>query len=40
MRISQLSFIDNKNITLGMLNKSGIHLNESGTTRLPKKLLL
>ena len=30
----QLSFIDNKNISLGMLNKSGIHLNEYGTTRL------
>ena len=32
--IRQLSFIDNKNISLGMLNKSGIHLNEYGTTRL------
>ena len=31
--IRQLSFIDNKNISLGMLNKSGIHLNEYGTTR-------
>ena len=31
--IRQLSFIDNKNI-LGMLNKSEIHLNEYGTTRL------
>ena len=27
-------FIDNKNISLGMLIKSGIHLNENGTTRL------
>ena len=33
-RIRQLFFIDNKNISLGMLNKSGIHLNENGTTRL------
>ena len=32
--ISQLSFIDNKNISLGMLNESRIHLNEYGTTRL------
>ena len=32
--IGQLSFIYNKNISLGMLNKSGIHLNEYGTTRL------
>ena len=32
--IRQLSFIDNKNISLGMLNKSGIHLNEYRTTRL------
>ena len=32
--IRQISFIDNKNISLGMLNKSGIHLNETGTTRL------
>ena len=29
-----MSFIDNKNISLGMLNKSGIHLNENGTMRL------
>ena len=32
--IRQMSFIDNKNISLGMLNKSRIHLNETGTTRL------
>ena len=32
--IRQLSFIDTKNISLGMLNKSGINLNEYGTTRL------
>ena len=32
--IRQLSFIDNKNISLGMLNESWIHLNEYGTTRL------
>ena len=32
--IRQLSFIDNKNISLGMLNKREIHLNEYGTTRL------
>ena len=32
--IRQLFFIDNKNISLGMLNKSGIHLNEYRTTRL------
>ena len=31
--IRQLFFIDNKNISLGMLNKSGIHLNENGTSR-------
>ena len=30
----QLLFIDNKNISLGMLNKSGTHLNETGTIRL------
>ena len=33
-RIWQLSFIDNENISLGMLNKSGIHLDENGSTRL------
>ena len=32
--IRQLSFIDNKNISLGMLNKNVIHLNENGTARL------
>ena len=32
--IRQLSLIDNKNISLGMLNKSGIHLNEYVITRL------
>ena len=32
--IRQLSFIDDKNISLVMWNKSGIHLNEHGTTRL------
>ena len=32
--IRQLSFIDNKNISLGMLNKSGIHFNEYSITRL------
>ena len=32
--MKQLSFIDNKNIILGMLNKTRIHLNENGTTRL------
>ena len=32
-RIRQLSFIDNKNIILGILNESGIHLNEYGTSR-------
>ena len=36
-RIRQQSFIDNKNISLDMLNKSGIHLNENGTTRLVNK---
>ena len=30
----QLPFIDNKNINLDMLSKSGIHLNENGTARL------
>ena len=33
----QLSFIDNKNISLDMLNKSGIHLNENGTTGQSRK---
>ena len=32
--IRQLSLSDNKNISLGMLNKSGIYLNNYGTTRL------
>ena len=32
--IRQLSFIDNNDIRLGMLSKSGIHLNKNGTTRL------
>ena len=32
--IRQLSFIDNRNISLGMSNKSGTHLNENGVTRL------
>ena len=32
--IRQLSFIDNKNISLGMMKKSGIYLNEYGSTRL------
>ena len=32
--IRQLLFIDNKNISLGMLNKSGIHFNEYSITRL------
>ena len=31
--INQLLFVDNKNISLGMLNESGIHLHEYGTTR-------
>ena len=29
----KLSFIDNKNISLGMLNKSRIHLNENETRK-------
>ena len=32
--IRQLLFIDNKNISLCMLNKSGIHLNENCTRHL------
>ena len=32
--IRQLPFVDNKNISLVMWNKSGIHWNEYGTTRL------
>ena len=32
--IRQLPFIDNKNISLGMMKKSGIYLNEYGSTRL------
>ena len=31
---NRLCFIDNKNINLGMLNKSGLHLNENGMKRL------
>ena len=27
-------FVDNTNINVGMLNNSGLHLNERGTTRL------
>ena len=38
--IRQLLFIDNKGISLGMLNKSGINLNEYGTTRLVNKFCL
>ena len=36
--IRQLSFVDNKNISLGMFSKSGIHLNKNGTTRLVNNL--
>ena len=37
--IRQLSFIDNRNINIDMLNKSGIlHLNENGRTRLVNNL--
>ena len=32
--IRQSLFIDDKNISLGILNKTGIHLNEYGTTCL------
>ena len=32
--IGHLFLIDNKNINLGMLNKSGLHLNKSGTKQL------
>ena len=38
--ISQLSFIHKKNISLGMLNKSGIQWNEYGTTRLVNNFCL
>ena len=31
---NHLRFIDNENINLRMLNKSGLHLNENGTKRL------
>ena len=31
---NNLNFIDNTNINLGMLNNSGLHLNEYGTTQL------
>ena len=31
-------FVDNSNITVGMLNHSGLHLNEHGTTRLINNL--
>ena len=31
--IRQLTFMDNKNISLGMLSNSGIHLNEYDITR-------
>ena len=31
-------FVDNRNINVGMLNNSGLHLNERGTTRLVNNL--
>ena len=30
----KICFADNTNINVGMLNNSGLHLNERGTTRL------
>ena len=30
----KICFVDNTNIDVGMLNNSGLHLNERGTTRL------
>ena len=30
----KICFVDNTNINVGMLNNSGLHLNERGTTRL------
>ena len=32
--VEKLGFIDNQNINLKMLNQSGLHLNEYGTSRL------
>ena len=29
----KIRFVDNTNIDVGMLNNSGLHLNERGTTR-------
>ena len=30
----KICFVDNTNTNVGMLNNSGLHLNERGTTRL------
>ena len=36
----KICFIDNANINLGMLNNSGLHLNERGTTRFVNNFCL
>ena len=36
----KICFVDNTNTNVGMLNNSGLHLNESGTTRLVNNFCL
>ena len=36
--VGKKAFVDNSNITVSMLNHSGLHLNERGTTRLVNNL--
>ena len=36
--VEKIFFVDNSNITVSMLNHSGLHLNERGTTRLVNTL--
>ena len=37
-KVEKVVFVDNSNITVSMLNHSGLHLNERGTTRLVNNL--
>ena len=36
----KICFVDNTNINVGMLNNSGLYLNERGTTRLVNNFCL
>ena len=36
--VEKIVFVDNANITVSMLNHSGLHLNERGTTPLVNNL--